>query len=111
MPLRGLRTLPLDMDLAEMTQIAQKTKQAIFPVLHPTDKRLVGYYESSDLLSNHPSPRLRPVVTFDEGTGQIAVLNKMVSQHSKLSRIVNSSGALVGIVLRDRLISQMLQRI
>jgi CBS domain containing-hemolysin-like protein len=111
MPLRGLRTLPLEMELDEMTQIARKTKQAIFPVLHPKDKRLVGYFESSDLLSNHPSPRLRPVATFDETTGQIAVLNKMVSQHSKLCRIVNSSGALVGVVLRDRLVAQMLQRI
>lgn len=110
MPLRGLRTIPLDTPADEVLQIAKRSPQTIFPVLHPRDKRLVGYYETSDLIAGNGTARLRPAATFEETTGQIAVLNKMVSQNSKLGRVVNSTGTLVGIVLRDRLISQMLQR-
>ena len=82
----------------------------ILPVLHSRDKRLVGYYEATDLLYAVDRPKLRAVSTFEENVGQIAVLNKMVSQDIKLGRIVNSTGQLVGVVLRDRLIAQMMQR-
>jgi putative hemolysin len=110
MPLRGLRTISLDTTLEEMRALAKKSPQSVFPVLHPNDKRLVGYYEADDLLAVDVEIKLRPAVTFEENVGQIAVLNSMVSQSSKLARIVNSAGTLVGIVLRDRLVAQMLQR-
>jgi len=110
MPLRGLKVVQLDQPLEEKKAICEKASQAIIPVLHPTDKRLVGYYDVAEVLSAKDTVKLKAVSTFEDGVGQIAVLNKMVSQGSKLARINNSSGQLVGIVLRDRLVSQMLQR-
>jgi CBS domain containing-hemolysin-like protein len=110
MPLRGLRAVPIDLPMEEARQIARKSNQQILPVLHSKDKRLVGYYEINDLLFGVDVPRLRAVSTFEENAGQISVLNKMVSQDTKLGRIVNPAGQLVGVVLRDRLVSQMIQR-
>ena len=110
MPLRGLKSVPLDLAIDEARQIMLKSNQQILPVLHSRDKRLVGYYEATDLLYAEDRPKLRAVSSFEENVGQIAVLNKMVSQNSKLGRIVNASGHLVGVVLRDRLIAQMIQR-
>ena len=110
MPLRGLKSVPLDLEIEEARQIMLKSNQQILPVLHSRDKRLVGYYEATDLLYAEDRPKLRAVSSFEENVGQIAVLNKMVSQNSKLGRIVNASGQLVGVVLRDRLIAQMIQR-
>ena len=110
MPLRGLRSVSLDLPIDEAKQIMLKSSQQILPVLHSRDKRLVGYYEATDLLYAVDRPRLRAVSSFEENAGQIAVLNKMVSQDTKLGRIVNASGQLVGVVLRDRLIAQMVQR-
>jgi putative hemolysin len=109
MPLRGLKTISLDMSMEEMRQVALKSPQPLFPALHPVNKRLVGYFESSELRKDSMPPRLRAISTFEDTTGQIAVLNKMVSENSKLSRIVNKTGQLVGVVLRDRLVGQMLQ--
>lgn len=110
MPLRGLRNVQLDLPIDEAKQIIFKSNQQILPVLHSRDKRLVGYYEAADLLYGLDQPKLRAVLTFEENDGQIAVLNKMVSQDTKLGRIVNSAGNLVGVVLRDRLVAQMIQR-
>jgi len=110
MPLRGLKSVPLDLEIEDARQIMLKSNQQILPVLHSRDKRLVGYYEATDLLYAEDRPKLRAVSSFEENVGQIAVLNKMVSQNSKLGRIVNASGQLVGVVLRDRLIAQMIQR-
>ncbi len=110
MPLRGLRTVQLDLPIEEAKQVLLKSNQQIFPVLHSREKRLVGYYEATDLLYALDRPKLRAISTFDQSTGQIAVLNKMVSQDTKLGRIVNSAGQLVGVVLIDRLIAQMIQR-
>lgn len=110
MPLRGLRSVALDASIEEAQQVMLKSNQTILPVLHSKDKRLVGYYEASDLLYAQERPKLRAVSTFEENDGQIAVLNKMVSQDIKLGRIVNTTGHLVGVVLRDRLIAQMIQR-
>ncbi len=110
MPLRGFRSVQMDFSIEEAKQILLKSNQSILPVLHSRDKRLVGYYEATDLLYAQERPKLRAVSTFGENDGQIAVLNKMVSQDIKLGRIVNSAGQLVGVVLRDRLIAQMIQR-
>ncbi len=110
MPLRGLRTVRIDLPIEEAKQVLLKSNLQILPVLHSRDKRLVGYYEATDLLYAVERPKLRAVSTFEENVGQIAVLNKMVSQDIKLGRIVNSTGQLVGVVLRDRLIAQMMQR-
>lgn len=110
MPLRGLRTVQLDLPIEEAKQVLLKSNQQILPVLHSREKRLVGYYEATDLLYALDRPKLRAISTFDQSTGQIAVLNKMVSQDTKLGRIVNSAGQLVGVVLIDRLIAQMIQR-
>ena len=110
MPLRGLKSVPLDLPIEEARQIMLKSNQQILPVLHSRDKRLVGYYEAIDLLYAEDRPKLKAVSSFEENVGQIAVLNKMVSQDTKLGRIVNASGQLVGVVLRDRLIAQMIQR-
>jgi len=110
MPLRGLRSVPIDLPLDEARQVLLKSNQQILPVLHSREQRLVGYYEANDLLYTSERPRLRAVSSFEENTGQIAVLNKMVSQDTKLSRIVNGRGQLVGVVLRDRLVAQMIQR-
>jgi len=110
MPLRGLRTVQIDLPIEEAKQIMLKSNQQILPVLHSRDKRLVGYYEATDLLYNTERPKLRAVSTFEDTSGQIVVLNKMVSQDTKLGRIVNSAGQLVGVVLRDRLVAQMIQR-
>ena len=110
MPLRGLRTVQIDLPTEEAKQVMLKSNLQILPVLHSRDKRLVGYYEATDLLYAEDRPKLRAVSTFEENDGQIAVLNKMVSQDIKLGRIVNSTGQLVGVVLRDRLIAQMMQR-
>jgi putative hemolysin len=110
MPLRGLRSVQLGTPIDEARLIVLKSNQLILPVLHPRDKRLVGYYDSNELSRHLKPPKLKAVSTFEENDGHIAVLNKMVSQNSKLGRIVNSSGQLVGIVLRDRLVSQMLQK-
>lgn len=110
MPLRGLRTVQIDLPIEEAKQVLLKSNLQILPVLHSRDKRLVGYYEATDLLYAVDRPKLRAVSTFEENVGQIAVLNKMVSQDIKLGRIVNSTGQLVGVVLRDRLIAQMMQR-
>ncbi len=110
MPLRGLRTVQIDLPIEEAKQVLLKSNLQILPVLHSRDKRLVGYYEATDLLYTMDRPKLRAVSTFEENVGQIAVLNKMVSQDIKLGRIVNSTGQLVGVVLRDRLIAQMMQR-
>jgi putative hemolysin len=110
MPLRGLRSIQLDAPIDEARQIILKTNQLIVPVLHPRDKRLVGYFDASELRTEDAEPKLRAVSTFQENAGQIAVLNKMVSNNSKLGRVVNSTGQLVGIVLRDRLVALMLQR-
>ncbi|HUP79468.1 MAG TPA: CBS domain-containing protein, partial [Pirellula sp.] len=110
MPLRGLRTVQMDLPIEEAKQVLIKSHQQILPVLHSRDKRLVGYYEAADLLYAENLPRLRAISTFEESAGQISVLNKMVSQDTKLGRIVNASGQLVGVVLRDRLIALMLQR-
>lgn len=110
MPLRGLRTVQLDLPIEEAKQVLLKSNQQILPVLHSREKRLVGYYEATDLLYALDRPKLRAISTFDESAGQIAVLNKMVSQDTKLGRIVNSAGQLVGVVLIDRLIAQMIQR-
>ena len=110
MPLRGLRTVQIDLPTEEAKQVMLKSNLQILPVLHSRDKRLVGYYEATDLLYSVDRPKLRAVSTFEENAGQIAVLNKMVSQDIKLGRIVNSTGQLVGVVLRDRLIAQMMQR-
>ena len=110
MPLRGLRSVSLDLPIDEAKQIMLKSNQQILPVLHSRDKRLVGYYEATDLLYAVDRPKLRAVSSFEENAGQISVLNKMVSQDTKLGRIVNASGQLVGVVLRDRLIAQMVQR-
>ena len=110
MPLRGLRSVAIDLPMEEAKQIMLKSNQPILPVLHSRDKRLVGYYEANDLLYAIDRPKLRAVSTFEESDGQIGVLNKMVSQDTKLGRIVNPAGQLVGVVLRDRLIAQMIQR-
>ena len=110
MPLRGLRTVQIDLPTEEAKQVMLKSNLQILPVLHSRDKRLVGYYEATDLLYAVDRPKLRAVSTFEENAGQIAVLNKMVSLDIKLGRIVNSTGQLVGVVLRDRLIAQMMQR-
>ena len=110
MPLRGLRTVQIDLPIEEAKQVLLKSNLQILPVLHSRDKRLVGYYEATDLLYAVDRPKLRAVSTFEENAGQIAVLNRMVSQDIKLGRIVNSTGQLVGVVLRDRLIAQMMQR-
>lgn len=110
MPLRGLRTVQLDLPIEEAKHVLLKSNQQILPVLHSREKRLVGYYEATDLLYALDRPKLRAISTFDQSTGQIAVLNKMVSQDTKLGRIVNSAGQLVGVVLIDRLIAQMIQR-
>jgi putative hemolysin len=110
MPLLGFRSVVLNASMDEVRQVALKTHQAIIPVLHPNDKRLVGYYDAQDLKSNDLKPKLRAVSTFEETDGQIAVLNKMVSQNTKLGRVANASGQLVGVILRDRLVAQMLQR-
>lgn len=110
MPLRGLRTVQIDLPIEEAKQVLLKSNQQILPVLHSREKRLVGYYEATDLLYALDRPKLRAISTFDENAGQIAVLNKMVSQDTKLGRIVNSAGQLVGVVLIDRLIAQMIQR-
>ncbi len=110
MPLRGLRTVQIDVPIEEAKQVLLKSNLQILPVLHSRDKRLVGYYEATDLLYAVDRPKLRAVSTFEENAGQIAVLNRMVSQDTKLGRIVNSTGQLVGVVLRDRLIAQMMQR-
>ena len=110
MPLRGFRSVALDLPMSEAKQILLKSNQSILPVLHSRDKRLVGYYEANDLHYANEKPKLRAISTFDENDGQIAVLNKMVSQDIKLGRIVNRTGQLVGVVLRDRLIAQMMQR-
>ena len=110
MPLRGLRTVQIDLPIEEARLVLLKSNQQILPVLHSREKRLVGYYESTDLLYALDRPKLRAISTFEESVGQIAVLNKMVSQDTKLGRIVNSTGQLVGVVLRDRLIAQMIQR-
>jgi putative hemolysin len=109
MPLRGLRTIQLGQPIEEAKQICERANQSILPVLHPRDKRLVGYYDVPEVLASE-EVKLRAVSTFEDGVGQIAVLNKMVSQGCKLARINNTSGQLVGVVLRDRLIAQMLQR-
>ncbi len=110
MPLRGFRSVQMDLPIAEAKQILIKSNQSILPVLHTRDKRIVGYYEATDLLYAQERPKLRAISTFDENDGQIAVLNKMVSQDIKLGRVVSSAGQLVGVVLRDRLIAQMIQR-
>jgi len=110
MPLRGFRSVPMDLPIDEAKLIMLKSNQSILPVLHSRDKRLVGYYEVTDLLYAQERPKLRAISTFDENDGQIAVLNKMVSQDIKLGRVVSRSGQLVGVVLRDRLIAQMMQR-
>jgi len=110
MPLRGLRTVQMDLPIEEAKQVLIKSNQQILPVLHSRDKRLVGYYEAADLLYAENRPKLRAISTFEESAGQISVLNKMVSQDTKLGRIVNASGQLVGVVLRDRLIALMIQR-
>ncbi len=110
MPLRGFRSVPLDLPIEEAKQIMLKSNQSILPVLHSREKRLVGYYDAADLLYAEERPKLRAVSTFEENDGQIGVLNKMVSQDTKLGRIVSTNGQLVGVVLRDRLIAQMLQR-
>ncbi len=110
MPLRGLRTVQIDLPIEEAKQVMLKSNQQILPVLHSREKRLVGYYEATDLLYATDRPKLRAISTFEENAGQIAVLNKMVSQDTKLGRIVNSAGQLVGVVLIDRLIAQMIQR-
>ncbi len=110
MPLRGLRTVQIDLPIEEAKQVLLKSNQQILPVLHSREKRLVGYYEATDLLYATDRPKLRAITTFEENAGQIAVLNKMVSQETKLGRIVNSAGQLVGVVLIDRLIAQMIQR-
>ncbi len=110
MPLRGLRTVQIDLPIEEARRVLLKSNQQILPVLHSREKRLVGYYESTDLLYALDRPKLRAISTFEESVGQIAVLNKMVSQDTKLGRIVNSTGQLVGVVLIDRLIAQMIQR-
>ena len=110
MPLRGFRSVPMDLPIDEAKLIMLKSNQSILPVLHSRDKRLVGYYEVTDLLYAQERPKLRAISTFEENDGQIAVLNKMVSQDIKLGRVVSRSGQLVGVVLRDRLIAQMMQR-
>ena len=110
MPLRGLRSVQIDLPIEEAKQVLLKSNQQILPVLHSREKRLVGYYEATDLLYATDRPKLRAISTFEENAGQIAVLNKMVSQDTKLGRIVNSTGQLVGVVLIDRLIAQMIQR-
>ena len=110
MPLRGLRSVQIDLPIEEAKQVLLKSNQQILPVLHSREKRLVGYYEATDLLYALDRPKLRAISTFEENAGQIAVLNKMVSQDTKLGRIVNSAGQLVGVILIDRLIAQMIQR-
>jgi len=110
MPLRGLKSVSLDTPADEIRQIGLKSKQTLLPAVHPKDKRLVGYFDVASLKNNLTPLKLRALQTFDESTGQIAVLNKMVSQKCSLCRIVNSEGQMVGVVLRDRLVFQMLQR-
>jgi predicted transcriptional regulator len=110
MPLRGLKSVPIDSPIEEIRQIGIKSKQNLIPVLHPKDKRLIGYFEVTNLKNVSSHPKLRPLQTFNENTGQIAVLNKMVSEKCSLCRIVNNENQIVGVVLRDRLVFQMLQR-
>ncbi|MEQ1825657.1 MAG: CNNM domain-containing protein [Pirellula sp.] len=110
MPLRGFKTISLDAPIEEARELAMRTNQTIVPVLHPRDKRLVGYFDTNELRSAEIDPQLKAASTFGESDGQIAVLNKMVSQKTKLGRVVNPTGQLVGVVLLDRLVAQMLQR-
>ena len=110
MPLRGLKSVSLDSPSEETRLIGLKSKQTLIPVLHPKDKRLVGYFEVTSLKNTSIQPKLRPLQTFNENTGQIAVLNKMVSENCSLCRIINNENQVVGVVLRDRLVFQMLQR-
>lgn len=110
MPLRGLKSISIDNPMDEIRQVGLKSKQTILPAVHPQDKRLVGYFDVASLKNSSIPPKLQALLTFDETTGQIAVLNKMVSKNCSLCRIVNAEGQMVGIVLRDRLVVQMLQR-
>ena len=73
MPLRGLRTVQIDLPTEEAKQVMLKSNLQILPVLHSRDKRLVGYYEATDLLYAEDRPKLRAVSTFEENDGQIAV--------------------------------------
>ena len=84
--------------------------QAVIPVLHEQNKRLVGYYDTSEVAEAKVYPNLHPIPTFEPSTGQITVLNQMVSQKCKLARVLGSNDQLMGVVLLDRLVGQMIQR-
>ena len=110
MPIRGLRTVVLGTSLEELKQVGRKSNQSVIPVLHEQNKRLVGYYDTSEVAEAKVYPSLHPIPTFEPSTGQITVLNQMVSQKCKLARVLGNNDQLMGVVLLDRLVGQMIQR-
>lgn len=110
MPLRGLKSVPMDVTLAEAKQTAQRSSQTVLPVIHPRYKRLVGYLSVEELMIADEMPKLNAMSTFRQNTSHIEVLNQMVTKNCELGRVVNDAGELVGVVLRSRLVMQMLQR-
>ena len=111
MPVRGLKTIPSDAELSELQMLATKHKSEIIAVKHPRYDRLVGYYRIADMLSLvDAAPKLRALLTLSPETSQAVALSQMMSHQCDLARVIDSHGDLVGVVLRQRLLNQMLQQ-
>ncbi len=110
MPLRGFRVVDLETQLDELQRIVINSGQSILPVVDSRHKRLVGYYQADDIRHATSPIRLRAAATFAANASNIEVLQGLVARGCLLGRIVDPKGQIVGVVLRSRLISQLLQR-
>jgi putative hemolysin len=110
MPLKGLRSVATNTDQADLRRLLERTSQHIIAVLHPRTERLVGYFRVVDAILNPAStPKLYPVITLQASDSQIHAMTEMVSKNCELARVVDGEGKLIGVVLRQRLIGQIMQ--
>ncbi len=111
MPVRGLRVVSSDASLQDVQQAAARVTGNLIAVKHPRQDRLVGYYRISDLLANPLQlPRLRALLTLAPETSQAVALSLMLAEQTELARVLDTNGELVGVVLQQRLLNQMLQQ-
>lgn len=113
MPLRSLPLVREADSYEEVMKVAQQTRQQFIGILGADGKRLIDCYRLADLAlqdQREGEPQLQRVGIGDASANSstIQVLVQMQSQLCPVTQIVDERGAVLGIVLRDRLISLFL---
>jgi len=118
LPLETLTTLPREATVAQVQDVAARTRFSRFPVADGSGG-LSGYVHVKDVLTldaearaaRVPSRYVRDLATVAEGDGLRPVLRRMQDSGAHLARVEAADGALLGVVTLEDVLEELVGQV